>query len=779
VQPHRDGTTRTILSSVSLLKDRAGNMTGAVGINRDITDRKQADLALKRSSDRLRVLATASQTFAEVGVDYQTLLERIAQMTVAALGEGCGISLISDDREWLQTVVLYDVDPERGELLPIILGDAPHPVDEPSLTTRVFLSSQPLLIPVIDQNQLRAATQPAYQSLIDGLAMHSLLGVPMRVQGRTIGVLILYRHQPDRPPFDTDDLTLAQDLADRAALAIGNARLLAQVQRELAERTKAEAALRESEELLRAVTNTAQVGLVIVDQEHRYRYANPAYATIFRLPTAEIVGRRVADVLAPVYGAQIRPRLERAFGGERVSYELVVPPARTYAVTYEPGVYRSIPVVVVVVVDITDRTRAEQALQRYADRLQHLRAIDQAILASHSLAAIAEAAVTHIGHLIPTTRIGVTLLDVDTQTMTLLALQVYGALRTPASVHTPLGIFGAAIESLMHGQPYQVADVAALPELPAFIRMGQAEQLRAYFHMPIMAGHELIGLLNVGADQPDAFSAEHIDIAREVADQLSIAIQQTRLRAQVERHAQDLEQRVVARTAELTAANKELEAFSYSVSHDLRAPLRAIDGFSRILQEEYVAALPEEAQHYFQLVRDSAQQMGQLVDDLLAFARLSRQPLSTRSVDPAALVRQCLDELHAEQAGRRIEIHIGELPDCQGDRALLKQVWINLLANALKYSRTREPAVIDIASRTENGETIYFVKDNGVGFDMRYSGKLFGVFQRMHRAEEYEGTGVGLAIVQRIIHRHGGRIWADAAVDRGAAFYFTLGEHAP
>jgi signal transduction histidine kinase len=430
--------------------------------------------------------------------------------------------------------------------------------------------------------------------------------------------------------------------------------------------------------------------------------------------------------------------------------------------------------VVVVVVDITERKQAEQALQRAANRLQHLRAIDQAILASHSLAEIAEAALTHIGHLIPSTRTALLLIDMTAQTMTLFALQLQDVLQTPSTTHLPLTIIGDLLDPLMHGQIYHVADIAALPELPAFLHMSHADHLRAFFISPIIVDGELIALLNVGSDQPGAFTAEHIEIAREVADQLSIAIQQARLRAQVERHAQELEDRVVARTAELAAANQELEAFSYSVSHDLRAPLRAIDGFSRILLEDYIADLPDEAQHYFQLVRDNTQQMGQLVDDLLAFARLSRQPLNKRAVVIDELVRQCLEELSAEQTGRQLDIQIGDLPSCVGDPALLKQVWFNLLSNALKYTRRRDPALIEIGCQVQGDAPIYFVKDNGAGFDMRYINKLFGVFQRMHRAEDYEGTGVGLAIVQRIIHRHGGRVWAEAAVDRGATFYFTL-----
>jgi PAS domain S-box-containing protein len=237
-----------------------------------------------------------------------------------------------------------------------------------------------------------------------------------------------------------------------------------------------------------------------------------------------------------------------------------------------------------------------------------------------------------------------------------------------------------------------------------------------------------------------------------------------------------LEERVAQRTAQLEAANKELEAFSYSISHDLRAPLRAIAGFSRILDEDYGAQLDEQAQHYLQLVCTNAQQMGHLIDDLLAFSRITRQSVDKHPVDMNELVQQVLDGLRPAEADRAIELTVADLPPCQADRALLKQVWINLLSNALKYTSKRTPARIDIGCQQEHDQLIYFVRDNGAGFNMQYADKLFGVFQRLHRAQEYEGTGVGLAIVKRIVERHGGRIWAEAAVEQGATFYFTLGD---
>ena len=228
------------------------------------------------------------------------------------------------------------------------------------------------------------------------------------------------------------------------------------------------------------------------------------------------------------------------------------------------------------------------------------------------------------------------------------------------------------------------------------------------------------------------------------------------------------------RTTQLAAANKELEAFSYSISHDLRAPLRAVQGFANILLEDYAADLPPEAQRHLGSICDGAAKMGQLIEDLLTFSRLSRQPLTKRTLSPAKLTSQVLDELKSEQENRHVEIRIADLPDCKADPVLLKQVFINLLGNALKYTRKRETASIEVGVQKGSRPCVYFIKDNGAGFDMQYADKLFGVFQRLHNDKEFEGTGVGLAIVQRIISRHGGHIWAEAAIDHGATFYFTL-----
>lgn len=236
----------------------------------------------------------------------------------------------------------------------------------------------------------------------------------------------------------------------------------------------------------------------------------------------------------------------------------------------------------------------------------------------------------------------------------------------------------------------------------------------------------------------------------------------------------DLERRVDERTAQLAAANRELEAFSYSVSHDLRAPLRAMDGFARLLEEDFGERIAPGAGRYVGLIQKNARQMGSLIDDLLAFSRLSRQPIKKSVVSPAELAQSAFERLEHERAGRQIEFVVSELPACSADPDLLRQVFINLISNAIKFTTERQPAQIQVGSCLADGRAAYFVKDNGVGFDMRYAGKLFGVFQRLHRAEDYGGTGVGLAIVERIVGRHGGRVWAESAPEQGATFYLSL-----
>lgn len=258
---------------------------------------------------------------------------------------------------------------------------------------------------------------------------------------------------------------------------------------------------------------------------------------------------------------------------------------------------------------------------------------------------------------------------------------------------------------------------------------------------------------------------------------LKHANQESQIRTIADQAESDIKQllnRLAISDEHLAAANVDLETFSYSVAHDLRSPIRQIAGFSKVLIEDYGPQLPEEARRYLSKISQGAKQMGNLVDNLLHLAHIGRQPLSLRQVTLNSVVAAAMESLRPDCAGRAIEWRIEELWSTECDQGLMKQAFVNLLANAVKYTRPRNPAVIEVGQTTVNDERSVFVRDNGVGFDMRYVGKLFGVFQRLHSASEFEGSGIGLATVERIIRRHGGRIWAQSEPGRGATFFFTV-----
>jgi PAS domain S-box-containing protein len=279
----------------------------------------------------------------------------------------------------------------------------------------------------------------------------------------------------------------------------------------------------------------------------------------------------------------------------------------------------------------------------------------------------------------------------------------------------------------------------------------------------VFVAHGLATVLRNGAGEVVGYQSSVLDVT-----------EQRRAEAEVRGLNEHLEQRVLERTAQLEASNKELEAFSYSVSHDLRAPLRAIDGFGRILVEDYEDRLDPEGRRLLGVISSETRRMGQLIDDLLAFSRMGRQKMDSAMIDVAALARAVFEDQSVQVPDRALRLEVKPLPAARGDHAMIRVVLANLISNAIKFTAPRDVALIEVGGRESDGETVYWVKDNGVGFDARYADKLFGVFQRLHAKDEFDGTGVGLALAQRVIHRHGGRIWAEGIVNEGAVFSFSL-----
>ena len=502
-----------------------------------------------------------------------------------------------------------------------------------------------------------------------------------------------------------------------------------QLQKELDARKQAEQALRESEERFRAVAESATDAIVAADKSGHITYFNQGAERIFGYAARDVISRPLTLLMPQRFHDAHRQGLARFLttgearvvgrtvelvgqrkDGTEFPLELSLASWKARGDTFFTGILR----------DITERKRAEELLRASEERF-HLMVKHVEDYAIFMLDAEGRVATWNAG----AERIKGYRAD-----------EIIG--RHFACFYTP--------DDVRAGKPERLLQEA--------VSQGRCEDegWRVRKDGSAFWANAVITALR----DPHGTLLGFTKVTRDITER-------TRLEQEIQQHSVALE-----------AANKELDAFSYSVAHDLRAPLRAIDGFSRVLLEEHAPTLPPEAQHYLNAVRRNSQRMGLLIDDLLAFSRLSRQPLNKQLVRPADLVRQCVDELRAEQQGRRVEITIGDLPACQAGPALLKHVWMNLMSNALKYTRKQEVAVIEVGSREQAGACVYFVKDNGVGIDMQYADKLFGVFQRLHRPEDYEGTGVGLAIVQRVIHRHGGRVWAEAAVNKGATFYFTF-----
>jgi PAS domain S-box-containing protein len=429
--------------------------------------------------------------------------------------------------------------------------------------------------------------------------------------------------------------------------------------------------------------------------------------------------------------------------------------------------------------DITESKQAEEALRQYTQRLEILRMIDQAILSEGSPIAstpeaIAHATLSNLQRLLPCPFSGVFSFDFPSRHTNMLAAIGPGADLLEDCISMQEYFLS---EDLREVLVVEKQDLEKLNPNGDLERILTSYDIQTLLNIPLVAQGELIGALLLTSDAPAYFQPDRIEVASEVAAMLAVAIQQARLHQQVQRQTEDLEERVQQRTAEMEAKNRELETFTYSVSHDLKAPLRGVDGYSRLLMEGYANLLDEEGRTFLLRIREGVVRMGQLIEDLLAYSKLEQRSLHKSQVYLPVIIENLLAERRSEIQESKIVVTTNischfVYAEVEG----LSQALRNLFDNAIKFTRDAPQPHIEIGGRVTSNSCILWVKDNGIGFDMQYQSRIFEIFQRLNRMEEYPGTGVGLAIVRKAMQRMGGRVWAESSPGAGATFYLEMPE---
>lgn len=555
--------------------------------------------------------------------------------------------------------------------------------------------------------------------------------------------------------------------------------------RDISERRRNDEELQRSRAEYQLLFDASIDGIIVIADGVIVR-ANESFARMQERSKGEVLGRSPLESLPQEYRTIGAERIRRMMQGEEVSdrftYNVCLPGGKpAWFETHSRRIeWEGRQAVLSIIRDVTAWHEAQNRLHRYNERLQILHRIDQAVLSARSAEEVAAAALEYIVRLVPVRRASLVLFDFAQGVARVIGVVQDGEFLVADVIS--IEEFGID-RALYENRPIRVDDLAQEAELSPLRQKLRAKGIRSLLNIPLFVQGRLIGSFNLTHTEADSFNAEHVEICRELADMVALAVEQARLREEVARYTADLEKRVAERTAQLEAAHRELEAIAYTVSHDLRAPVRHIDGFAGILQERSGAALDEAGRRHLAAIRGASARMDRLISDLLLFFHAGRVELHHQPVALTELTREVAAEMTAQHPGRTIAWEIAELPVVSGDPAQLRRVFHHLFDNAVKFTAARERAevqVIALAPAADAaGEVVIAVRDNGVGFDPRYADKLFGVFQRLHTGADDSGTGIGLAVARRIMERHHGRIWAEGSVGRGAVFFLAFGGTPP
>ena len=542
---------------------------------------------------------------------------------------------------------------------------------------------------------------------------------------------------------------------------------------------RAEEKLRESEARYKTLVENIPQKILMKDRNFRWVSINENLAHDFGFRPEEVVGKMDADLFTPELAAKYHSddvRIIETGKTEELEEKYIVAGKETWVNTIKTpirGETGEIEGVLGVFWDITERKRAESELRRYVDQVSVINRLDRVISSTFEIDEVYDALVSEMQHLFEFDRTSLIRINDEGTEWQIIKQWTIGE---PAFVP---GIWrkleGSVVGWLHKNKRTYVGDRIGEGENWPETDLLRKEGISSRVFVPLIVKGNVIGVMTLASKNSNVYSKPDLQILESLADQVGISMHNARMYGKVREFAATLEKRVEDRTAQLEVANKELEAFAYSVSHDLRAPLRHINGFIELLGKDQGSGVSEKNARYLQIICEAAKQMGELIDDLLTFSRMAREELRKTCLNPTPVVNDVVASLRSEIEGRTVRWMIHELPMVTADPAMLKLVFVNLISNAQKFTRTRDVAEIEVGTIESDGkEIILFVKDNGVGFDMEYVHKLFGVFQRLHSKDEFEGTGIGLANVRRIISRHGGRTWAEGTVGVSASFYLSL-----
>ncbi|HET8623384.1 MAG TPA: PAS domain S-box protein [Gemmatimonadales bacterium] len=745
------GDVRWSAGSWRPLLDDRGRSMGYLGTELDITDRKRTEHDLRMDVELFQTIGEMQRAIVAAGLESRTVMHAIADRAHALTHADAALIELK----------------EADGLVPTIDTASPgSPRTETSLSGLCVRSGE------VQRCDDTANDRRVDPEVTRRLGVGSLVAVPLKAEGRVLGVLKVVAAKANA--FGDRDVRALRMMAGLMGTALDHAAFLESRQARLEERTQA---LQESEQRFKQLVDHAQEGICVLDEHDQTTYINQRLADLLACPKGDILGRPLYDFVDQPARAAAREVLARRDNGAGSRTDLHFRRGDGEdlwaIVSASPLLRRDGARVgtVAMITDVTDRRRTEERLRRSAERLAMLHDVDHAVLAGRAPSDIASVVLARLRRVVPYRRAEVVLFEPDRDEAVRLAAVDSGDALPSARV--PLEGYGAPDER-RRGVVQCIGDLSTLDAPSPRLRRLLDRGARSFLSAPLLIDGQAMGELVLTAPSPNVFGAEEREIVQELAAPLSVAVQQSRLREEIGLRTAEHERRLAERGAAVRALGGDLDALIGGLAHEARAPLRQLDGYAALLLENG-SALDPGGRHAAARVRDAVGRLSGIVDALVQVARVGRHDLMRTPIALTELAAEVVAHSESRVNSRSIEWRVGDLPTVQADPSLLRLALQHLVSNAVKFTAHSAHPRIEILPVMGDGEAGLAVRDNGVGFEPSQSGRLFGLFQRLHRPDEFEGSGLGLALVRRVVEKHGGRVWAEGVPGGGATFYLTLG----